>query len=245
MNNEKKINFTKNYISPTIIDSKIISKVNQKYLKDDNYDKTPTNVPGKLKYNFSSLEKKNILKVIPYNINSNNNNNINNTSKADNNINNFINNINIPGSNSIDYKNYSNGNIYLNVKSNNINSNLNYLTSYQENSFINKPYSGSGSALICKKNQELNFSTKITDSNSSLRETIGVYSINKKVILKGFFHLIYIIDKNILIYTYLKYLVIKKLLNNLFRSSLRISKSQLNLIQIIQVHCIKETSQPV
>lgn len=136
------------------------------------------------------MESKNILKIIPYNVNNNLSN-----AKYDNNSNpnNISNSINFIGGSNANVINQSSGNLNLNpnkkkdnrsynvVYSNRNNVNLNYINSNHENSFVAKPTSGS--AIIYKKNQELNFSTKITDSNSSLREIIGAYSINKKVIM--------------------------------------------------------------
>jgi len=177
LTNDKKIRFTKDYISPTIIDSNVISKVNPKYLKDFKNEKTPISNGGKLQYNLTSLEGKNILKVIPYNFEKNNMNINLNNSKIENHNSHINNGVNFIGGSNNNLINNSIGNI--NINTNNLHLNLNYNPSNQENSFITKP--SSGSAIIYKKNQELNFSTKITDSNSSLRELIGAYSLSKKV----------------------------------------------------------------
>jgi hypothetical protein len=136
------------------------------------------------------LENKSILKIIPYRVKSNfsdsNFDNIRNGKNMSNTIN-FIgeSSTNVITQLTANLHLNSNNNLNLNInKFNNAFSSSNYVNfdnfnSNQESSFVAKPTSGS--AIIYKKNQDLNFSTKITDSNSSLREIIGAYSINKKV----------------------------------------------------------------
>lgn len=155
------------------------------------------------------MESRNVLKIIQFNVNSNFGNSKfenNSNSNSNNNLNGISNSVNFIGGSNANVISKSNGNlnsisnfdnvnsnINLNFNSNNNNNsssnvvysnsnhyNLNYMNSNHENSFVAKHTSGS--AIIYKKNQELNFSTKISDSNSSLRELIGAYSINKKVI---------------------------------------------------------------
>lgn len=109
--NSNKIKFTKNYISPTILETKYISNSNNEHKKDD-----------KLITKLYDSNYKNIIKMIPYNINQ-----------------------------SLKLENYN-------------------------DSYFNKQVP----IGIYKKNQELNFSTKITESNSSLKDIF--YGENKKVI---------------------------------------------------------------
>jgi len=187
--------------------------VNQKIFDKEFINKDEKTTPnlaaaGKLHYNAPSLESKNSLNIVSYNINSkitntkfdHNFKNKNNNSNSI--LNNLSNSINFIGGSNTNVINLSSGNVnsnsnfHINNTNNNFNMNNNnnavynknsnnyvnfkYINSNPENSFVaTKPVSGS--AIIYKKNQELNFSTKITDSNSSLRDIIGVYSVNKKV----------------------------------------------------------------
>lgn len=166
LQNEKKFKFTKNYISPTIIDSNNISKSNQKYLKDnDNYANTQSKRNSKsVKTGSENLSlSKNPLKILQ----NSQNNNVNNSMKFEGNYNNIS--INYNNSNN----NYNNNSVVKNP-------NLNYLninSNYDNDSFLYKSNNG-----IFQKNTDLNFTSKYTDGNSTLKDTINVYDVNKKVL---------------------------------------------------------------
>lgn len=140
----------------------------------------------------NKYDGKNILKNIPYNINTSmkqDNHNSSNTINAYHNIHNQTNtSFHIISS----YKSNNNHSSNSNINNHDLN-NLNFLNvktnqeneisvhNKNNNSFISKLFTGSDG--IYKKNKDLNFSSKITDSSSTLKDLIGVYGVNKKVIL--------------------------------------------------------------
>ena len=184
MNQEKKFKITKNYISPTIIHSNSISKTNQKYLKDQNQSKR--NSTSEKIANENLNNSKNPLKILQ----NSSNINVNHSLRFEANYNN----------NSINYFNSNNLNLNLNFNNNNNNnnsivknSNLNYLninSNYENDSFVYK--SGGTNAGIYQKNTDLNFTNKFTDgNNTTLKEVIKVYDVNKKV--KNNFYFFYFV----------------------------------------------------
>jgi hypothetical protein len=174
LNNENKFKFTKNYISPTIIYSNSISKSNQKYLNDQKITKR-NSTSAKTSNENTSLSK-NPMKIFQ----NSSNVNINNSMKFEGNYNN----------NSVNYNNINNLNLNYNNNNNSLvkNTNLNYLninSNYENDSFVYKSSGANTNIGIFQKNTDLNFTNKFTEgntnNNTTSKDTINIYDVNKKV----------------------------------------------------------------
>lgn len=162
-NNDKNIQLAQNYISPTIIDSNSVLKNNQKYLQEERNSNQNSYA------NRGNGIKQNHLK-----------NSLSNGNQS----------IKYDGSNySINFINTKNLNVNFNNKyiknscaSKNLNLNYLNINSANENESFHQKSTSGNIPFTNKNNNDLNFTSRITDGNSILKENLNGYEVNLKVI---------------------------------------------------------------